>query len=498
MFALLIEGSNGALSIWETYIYNSTTPHAGGDKIEIFSGYTAQTFNQTSGMTEECCKTINSLLNDTGRFGMGLGRSYNWDNTTNQCRWVALEEMEGDCVYCGENIVNNYCDSGGTCSNSACTPQQITTCITPLDYLDQTPAEIKVKQVFDELVLKNLIDAKSRQTISAYPLLQLFYELYLNAGDCGNSLSGKLTYTNLFQYMDKIGDYWLDLIEQVVPATTIWEGCEPSGKIYRNTIFDQNKYEYRKYSLNWLDVPTQCSGVSGVTNESIGEALVDVKVIEDCQGGDCLGDDYKDCQHKIKVLDKRIKIIQDRIDFIDMQLNAGQSQDGATGIDCNYSPSQLQDLQLERTLLDNQIQDLLNEKANVNQECAQLNSDIMTANALYYTATQSCLSISTRITKAQNVLSELIPNTVQYEKQRNYLSILENEYERCIAKSNFNVSNYNRVYITQIYNSNEYEGNVYVIGDDEWDSYVTSDGEHIQGPFYNTELIHNCDNGVTG
>ena len=62
--------------------------------------------------------------------------------------------------------------------------------------------------------------------------------------------------------MDKIGDYWLDLVEQLVPATTIWEGCDNSGKIYRNTIFDQNKYPYRKYSLKYeqtsADVPFKC------------------------------------------------------------------------------------------------------------------------------------------------------------------------------------------------------------------------------------------------
>jgi hypothetical protein len=39
-----------------------------------------------------------------------------------------------------------------------------------------------------------------------------------------------ITYDTMFEFMDKIGDYWLDLLEQVVPATTIWEGCDNSGK----------------------------------------------------------------------------------------------------------------------------------------------------------------------------------------------------------------------------------------------------------------------------
>ena len=70
--------------------------------------------------------------------------------------------------------------------------REVPVCINPINFLDKAPSTINVKQVFDDLVLKNLIDAKSRQTISGYPLLQLFYQLYLNADNCGKDLSGKL------------------------------------------------------------------------------------------------------------------------------------------------------------------------------------------------------------------------------------------------------------------------------------------------------------------
>ena len=39
------------------------------------------------------------------------------------------------------------------------------------------------------------------------------------------------------------------------------------------------------------------------------------------------------------------------------------------------------------------------------------------------------------------------------------------------------------VFITQIYDTNEYEGNVTIIGDPDWEE---------GGYFYNQELIHNC------
>ena len=61
----------------------------------------------------------------------------------------------------------------------------------------------------------------------------------------------------------------LNLLEQVVPATTIWEGCDNSGKVYRNTIFDQNKYQYKRYSLNLIETTTTCL-LSGYTDFSIG------------------------------------------------------------------------------------------------------------------------------------------------------------------------------------------------------------------------------------
>ena len=156
--------------------------------------------------------------------------------------------------------------------------EDVEVCINPLDYLDVDPATIKIKEVFDEVILRNLIDAKTRQVISGYPMLQLFYSLYLNANNCGAALTGRLTYNSLFEFMDKIGDYWLDLLEQVVPATTIWEGCDNSGKIYRNTIFDQNKYVYRKYVLNFND--SHDCPLSGITDNSIGATNVDIQVTQ--------------------------------------------------------------------------------------------------------------------------------------------------------------------------------------------------------------------------
>ena len=233
LFGLITENNDGTLSFYESYIYSGFTPYVGGTLTEVLSGITAQTFNQTSGMTLECCTSLNELINDKGTLGLGIGKNYIWDSTTNSCNWKDINNCKGDCEYSGTKKVISRED----CLSGITTGTTVDVCINPLDYLDYSPSQINIKDNFDDMVLNNLIDAKSRQTISDYPLLRLFYQLYLTANNCGEDLTGKLTYNNLFEFMDKIGDYWLDLLEQVVPATTIWEGCDNSGKIFRNTIF---------------------------------------------------------------------------------------------------------------------------------------------------------------------------------------------------------------------------------------------------------------------
>ena len=54
---------------------------------------------------------------------------------------------------------------------------------------------------------------------------------------CGRA-SNAYQYVQLISFVDVIEGYWLGLIEQVFPATVIWD----SGYIYRNTIFDRQKY----------------------------------------------------------------------------------------------------------------------------------------------------------------------------------------------------------------------------------------------------------------
>ena len=471
LFGIIVEEPDSTISFLETYVYSAATPYTGGESIEIFSGITAQTFNQTSGFTQECCETINKLLTDKGVTGLGIEKDYIWNSSVSACTWNAIDDCAGDCEYSGplKVISREDCLSGITTGNT------INVCVNPLDYLDVNPADIKTKDVFDEIVLHNLIDVKDRQVISNYPTLLMFYQLYLEANNCGKHLTGKLTYNSLFVFMDKIGEYWLDLIEQVVPATTIWEGCDNSGKLYRNTIFHQNKYPYRKYVLNFND--SNLCPVSGITNESIGEAAVDVLATElslfpTTNAINNLITQSKVLKDLILNNNKAIEELLKRLCILDEQ-DPGPNVTNTI----KQTNEQILNLETENSQLQGQLNNLL-------VDITTQQNELVTQQEVFQSQFTSCNAIASGITQAMQVLSDdFVPGTVEYERQVDFISRLRHEYRKCERENNLLISTYDTVFITQIYSSNEFEGTVTVTGDPEWEP---------GGPFYNSELIHNC------
>ena len=314
---LIVEEGEGTISLFGLYVYSGTTPYSGGQITEIINGVSAQTFNQTSSMTPECCTNLNTILTSSGKNGLNLDKNYVWNSSISGCTWIDLND-EGDCTHCGNTTHSLF---SATSSGVTCEVVDKTICINPLDLLEQPPSKIKVKEVFDEMVQSNLINAQNRQTISDYPTLKLFYELYLRANGCGEQHSGKLTYNNLFQFMDLIGDYWLELMEQVIPSTTIMEGCDNSGKVYRNTIFDNNKFVYKKYVLNYMDANVSCE-VSDVTQDSIGQQSVEISVEDICLGGTCLPESSKLCEEEKILIQNQITNLEEQLTILKQQKNS--------------------------------------------------------------------------------------------------------------------------------------------------------------------------------
>jgi hypothetical protein len=105
-----------------------------------------------------------------------------------------------------------------------------------------------IDSVDNDKILKtlqnSLIDVKSRKVMTSYPTLDLVYDRYLNSDEYGLS-SNKYTYDIVDKFTNLLGNHWVELIEQVVPSTTLWG----STKIVSNSIFRDNKFKYKRYNL---------------------------------------------------------------------------------------------------------------------------------------------------------------------------------------------------------------------------------------------------------
>jgi hypothetical protein len=118
-------------------------------------------------------------------------------------------------------------------------------------------------QEFERVLCSELIDAKNRQGLSAYPTLRMIYDRYLGFSTACDTPSNQYTYDDMQNITSLIGDYWIDLVEQVVPATTLWG----STNAFRNTVFDKQKYSYRKNTVWLCTDPSQFFPFSAVSKD---------------------------------------------------------------------------------------------------------------------------------------------------------------------------------------------------------------------------------------
>jgi hypothetical protein len=178
--------------------------------------------------------------------------------------------------------------------------------------LTQPLSAITTVEDFEYFISSELIDAKNRNTISAYPTLRLLYDRYMNSRDYCAQASSAFDYFSMNQFANLIGNYWVDLVEQVIPATTLWG----STRIYSNTVFDKQKYQYKAYTsffgdnahegmkvlspatgvtcLNTVEVETSVvlgnlSGSTEFFNLGGNQKFNDVYVIQMNSGGEFLG-----------------------------------------------------------------------------------------------------------------------------------------------------------------------------------------------------------------
>lgn len=173
--------------------------------------------------TENQIGTLYELGEDSGNYSCPDG--------------YALDICDGNLVC--TKIDRFPCD-GGNCVEG-CGDQDIDI----LSKIDNPVDSFVTIDDFRDELYQNLIDPRSRQTLSNYPLLRAVYDRYLNAEDHCGSGSSSFDYFQMENFSKLVGDYWIDLVEQFIPSTAIWG----STFLYGNTIFDNNKFDYRRYSL---------------------------------------------------------------------------------------------------------------------------------------------------------------------------------------------------------------------------------------------------------
>jgi hypothetical protein len=100
---------------------------------------------------------------------------------------------------------------------------------------------------FAQTFYKNMINVRNRQTINdgkggGYPTLQSLYWKYLQSDSAIGIPSNKYTYQKMIDFTNGMGDYWMKLVEQMIPATTIWMG----GQKMQNNVLQRQKVVWRR------------------------------------------------------------------------------------------------------------------------------------------------------------------------------------------------------------------------------------------------------------
>ncbi len=111
-------------------------------------------------------------------------------------------------------------------------------------------------------ITENFINARNRKTVfdvwgGGYPTLKMIYRDYVNLIGTNNAIS----YDIIVDYLDLLESYWLEIVDQMIPSTTI---ISDKSITYKNTIFDAQKFRYKKGVNDGSEFSTRVPG-SGAT-----------------------------------------------------------------------------------------------------------------------------------------------------------------------------------------------------------------------------------------
>jgi hypothetical protein len=117
-----------------------------------------------------------------------------------------------------------------------------------VDWTEINP-EPKRKSFFEfaQTFWLNTINVRNRQystdgKTGGYPTLESIYWRYLESENLIGVENNNFTYQTMIDYVNGLGDYWIRLMEQMVPATTLWN----TGTKYENSIFHRQKFAWKR------------------------------------------------------------------------------------------------------------------------------------------------------------------------------------------------------------------------------------------------------------
>jgi hypothetical protein len=101
-----------------------------------------------------------------------------------------------------------------------------------------TSSGITFAEFADKVIKDGIKDINKIKYIKKYFDLYNIYKSYVNYVGVNNAF----TYSKLEDYIKSISPFWIRIVEQFIPATTLWFG----GNRIENSIFHRNKFQYKQ------------------------------------------------------------------------------------------------------------------------------------------------------------------------------------------------------------------------------------------------------------
>ena len=163
-----------------------------------------------------------------------------------------------DVWYLSSNYDYPIPSTGYTISGNCYCPTYLNPVILDKTLIDPNPTQ-KTFFEFAQTFWQNMINVRDRQFITngktgGYPTLESVYWKYLKSIDLEEIPDSLFTYQKMIDYVQGLGSYWIRLVEQMMPATTIWN----TGVKYENSAFHRQKFVWRRQRGCQI-VPVPCN-----------------------------------------------------------------------------------------------------------------------------------------------------------------------------------------------------------------------------------------------